>query len=110
MDERARLLKDYMSQYRNAKTLDEISQYRDLIENLFLDVLDHVDAMAADLAALKAKISPAENEAYEIINLLSSGQPNKYKYTDQTGWGLYFWWDVAKQDMQRVFEALKGGE
>lgn len=63
-----------------------------------------------ELAALKAKISPAENEAYEIINLLSSGQPNKYKYTDQTGWGLYFWWDVAKQDMQRVFEALKGGE
>ena len=68
------------------------------------------EAAERELAALKAKISTAENEALEIINLLTSSRPNKYKYTDQTGWGLYFWWGIAKQDMEQLFERLKGGK
>lgn len=55
MNEKVRQLKNYLSQYRHARTADKISQYRNIIENLLLDELDRADTAERELAALRER-------------------------------------------------------
>lgn len=92
--------------------LDEIEYWQNAMQReagRVRELLNENSALKTEIERLREAHQSAALRVYEILDLLASDKPNKYKYTDQTGWGLYFRWDAVKTDILALFDALKGG-
>lgn len=108
MDERVKLLKEHLSKYRNAATIDAAHTYRDIIENMLLDELDRADALKAEIERLREALeSLRQSEHYECEDCWYSCE--KHPDCCYVGKGSECTCGMDRRNAI-IDDALKGGE